>query len=179
MIEKEQLTQHEMSADEVVSFYQELEKLGINIWLDGGWGTDALAGEQTRIHGDLDIIIQKKDADKVRSILESRGYKIIPRDDLSELNFHLQDQNGHEIDFTVIEFDEEGNGIYGPRENNEMNPADSFKGVGRINGQEIRCVSLEYAIKFKLDHEIGKHDAEDVRILCEKFGLEVPSRYLE
>ncbi len=27
-----------------------LQKLGIQIWVDGGWGVDALLGEETRIH---------------------------------------------------------------------------------------------------------------------------------
>jgi lincosamide nucleotidyltransferase A/C/D/E len=43
-----------------------LEKLGIEIWVDGGWGVDALLGEQTRPHKDLDIAIQQKDVPQLR-----------------------------------------------------------------------------------------------------------------
>jgi hypothetical protein len=28
------------------------------IWLDGGWGVDALVGEQTREHEDLNLIVR-------------------------------------------------------------------------------------------------------------------------
>ena len=32
-----------------------LEADGIDVWLDGGWGVDALLGQQTREHDDLDL----------------------------------------------------------------------------------------------------------------------------
>lgn len=38
----------------VINLYQRLLDAGIPIWLDGGWGVDALLEEQTRIHDDLD-----------------------------------------------------------------------------------------------------------------------------
>ena len=49
--------------------YTRLENLGINIWIDGGWSVDALLGEQTRHHEDLDIVIQQKDVLKLRELL--------------------------------------------------------------------------------------------------------------
>jgi lincosamide nucleotidyltransferase A/C/D/E len=176
---KEMELKQQMTAEDVVGFYNELEKLGVQIWIDGGWGVDALLEESTRIHGDLDILVQKKDVAAVRSLLESRGYEVVPRDDLSDLNFHLRDNHGHEIDFTVIEFDEEGNGIYGPVENGEMNPADSFKGEGSINGQPVRCVSPQYAVQFRTGYELRDIDRQDVMALCDKFGLELPEEYKE
>ena len=35
------------TAADVVALYTELESLGIKIWIDGGWGVDALLGKQT------------------------------------------------------------------------------------------------------------------------------------
>ncbi len=176
---KETEVKQEMTAEDVAGFYNELEKLGVQVWIDGGWGVDALLGESTRVHSDLDIIVQKKDVGTIRSLLESRGYKVVPRDDLSDLNFHLRDDHGHEIDFTVIEFDDAGNGIYGPVENGEMNPADSFKGEGTINGQSVRCVSPAYAVQFRTGYELRDIDRQDVTALCDKFGLPLPEEYSE
>ena len=34
-----------MTAEDVVALYGLLEELGIEIWIDGGWGVDALLGE--------------------------------------------------------------------------------------------------------------------------------------
>lgn len=166
-----------MKAEDVVDIIKMFDKNGIDVWIDGGWGTDALIGEQTRVHEDLDIVVQEKDVPRIKELLKLKGYDILQRDDLAENYFHMADNSGHEVDITAIHFNENGDGIFGPEENNEMNPRDSFKGEGIIGGQKVKCVSLEYAVKFKLDHEIAKHDAEDVRALCEKFGLEVPEVY--
>ena len=62
-----------MIAADVISLYTELENLRITIWIDGGWGVDALLGEQTRLHQDLDITIQQKDVLKLRQLLQERG----------------------------------------------------------------------------------------------------------
>ena len=74
-------------------------------------------------------------------------------------------------------FDQEGNGVYGPIENGEMNPAESFLGNGDINGLKVHCVSPEYAIKFHLGYDIKQKDREDVSNLCNEFGIEIPSEY--
>jgi lincosamide nucleotidyltransferase A/C/D/E len=41
-----------VSAQDVISIYQRLMAAGIQVWLTGGWGIDALLGEQTRPHKD-------------------------------------------------------------------------------------------------------------------------------
>src|SRR3989344_3452048 len=103
-------------AEDVVSLYRLLESESIEVWLDGGWAVDALLGEQTRSHADVDIVIQQKDVSKLRELLESRGYKDVERDDTSSWNFVLVDDKGHEVDVHVIVFDENGNGLYEPLE---------------------------------------------------------------
>ena len=50
--------QKNFSAKDVVELYRYLAQNNIKIWLDGGWGVDALLGQQTRLHSDLDIIIE-------------------------------------------------------------------------------------------------------------------------
>ncbi len=71
----------EMSADAVVQLLQLFEQHGIEVVVDGGWGVDALLGEQTRFHADVDIALEHKDVPKLRALLEARGYKDVPRDD--------------------------------------------------------------------------------------------------
>lgn len=166
-----------MTAEDVVNFYSKLEEQGVETWIDGGWGIDALIGEQTRLHTDLDIVIQEKDTPKAKELLRSQGYEILKRDDSTYNYFHMADDQGHEIDVTAIHFDQKGDGIFGDSKNNEMNPRDSFKGEGKIGDHKVKCVSMEYAISFRMDHEIAEHDAEDIRSLCKKFDLEIPSIY--
>jgi hypothetical protein len=35
---------------------------GLVVWLDGGWGIDALLGRETRTHADLDLVIDRDQA---------------------------------------------------------------------------------------------------------------------
>jgi lincosamide nucleotidyltransferase A/C/D/E len=64
----------EMTGKDAIAFYADLEKIGIRIWINGGWGVDALIGKQTRPHSDLDIIIEKKDLNRMRLLMEKQGY---------------------------------------------------------------------------------------------------------
>ena len=123
-----------MTAGEVTRLYSELENLNMKIWVDGGWSVDALLGEQTRPHKDLDVAIQQKDVSRLRQLLEQKGYREIKLHDARPWNFVMGDDKGREIDIHVIVLDERGNGIYGPPENGEMYPAGSLTGTGSING---------------------------------------------
>lgn len=166
-----------MTGEEVSNLYNDLERLGITIWIDGGWGVDALLGKQTRPHRDLDIAIQEKDVPEFRELMESRGYKDIRLKDAKLWNFVLGDSIGHEVDAHVIELDEKGNGIYGPHQNGDMYPADALTGKGEINGQSVRCISPEWMVKFHSKYELKEKDFLDVSALCEKFGMKLPKEY--
>jgi lincosamide nucleotidyltransferase A/C/D/E len=44
-----------MSRNDVLEVLEHLAGHDIDVWVDGGWGIDALVGSQTRPHGDLDL----------------------------------------------------------------------------------------------------------------------------
>ena len=46
-----------MSAEDAVELLKLFERHHITVWVDGGWGVDALLGEQTRLHNDLDLAL--------------------------------------------------------------------------------------------------------------------------
>jgi hypothetical protein len=71
---------------------------GIDLWLDGGWGVDALLGEQTRLHDDLDIVLEHKHVPTLRHALAGLGFRDIRRDDTRPWNFVLGDGRGLEVD---------------------------------------------------------------------------------
>jgi lincosamide nucleotidyltransferase A/C/D/E len=93
----EQKGHAEMSGDVVVQLMQLFDQNGIDVVVDGGWGVEALLGEQTRSHKDLDIAVQHKDVPKLRELLEARGYKDVPRNDSWECNFVMGHDKGHEV----------------------------------------------------------------------------------
>ncbi len=41
-----------MQAHDVLEVINQLENVDVSVWLDGGWGVDALVGTQTREHSD-------------------------------------------------------------------------------------------------------------------------------
>src|ERR671924_119395 len=166
-----------MISRDVIVLYEDLENQGVEICIDGGWGVDALLGEQSRPHSDLDITIQQKDLPRFRELLRERGYKDIKVEIARDWNFVLGDEQGREIDVHVIALDDHGNGIYGPPENGEKYPAASLTGTGLIEGRRVRCISPEWMVKFHSGYTLKDKDFRDVSALCKKFGIELPAEY--
>ncbi len=159
-----------MESVDVINVYKLLQENGIEIWIDGGWGIDALFGEQTRPHTDLDIAVARKDVEKLRSVLID--YEDKPNEDSTEWNFVLEDKKTLEIDVHVFEFNEKGHSIYGIEY-----PKQSLTGIGIINGQTVNCIAPEYVVKFHGNYEPKDKDLQDIRALCEKFHLDPPENY--
>lgn len=99
-----------MTARSAADLCRRLEVLGMPIRLDGGWGADALLGEETRRLDDLDIAIEERHVAALHVLLAADGYKDVPRDDTSARNFVLRDTEGQLIDVHAIAFDPAGNG---------------------------------------------------------------------
>lgn len=159
-----------MKAEEVLKIYNLLKENDITSHVDGGWGIDALLGRQTRPHNDLDIAVARNDVEKLRNVL--KDYKEKKKDGSTEWNFILEDQESHEIDVHVFEFDDKGNNVYGIEY-----PKDSLTGVGTINGVTVNCIAAEYVIKFHENYEPKEKDLQDIKALCEKFDLKHPKNY--
>ena len=168
-----------MQQQEVIDFYCTMEDCGVQVWIDGGWGVDALLGKQTRPHKDLDIAIRQEHVPKLREILATIGYREVRVEDARPHNFVMGDDRGREIDVHVIVLDDKGNGIYGPAENGEMYPADSLTGTGTIGGHQVRCISPEWMIRFHSGYQLTEKDYRDVSALCEQFGFDLPQEFLK
>ena len=161
-----------MELEEVLALYALLAERGIEIWLDGGWGIDALIGEQTRAHNDLDIAVRHADVPKLREVLRSRGYAPIDRPDTTPWMFVLGDEVGHEVDVHSFTFDERGEHIYGI-----AYPAESLTGSGSLAGQPVRCIAAEWAVRFHTSYEPRPADRHDLALLHERLGIAVPDEY--
>jgi len=145
-----------MPAESVVALLIRFEAEKISTWIDGGWAVDALLGEETRPHGDLDIVVQKHDLEHTCHLLQNMGYKDKVDEETKPWNVVMTDEAGHEIDFHVIEFDEKGNGVYGPPELGLSYPSDSLAGHGFISGCPVSCMSPEWLVRFHTGYEINE-----------------------
>ena len=169
-----------MEAHDVVELYDLLETNGIQVWLDGGWGVDALLEKQTRPHGDVDIIVQNKDVSKMVDLLSSQGfsYKVNEK----WWNFVMADIIGREVDVHTVTFSENGDGAYGPQDNaktiSEPYPAASFQGTGVVGGREVKCLTADYQVISHTGYELDEDDFKDVYALHECFGVPLPEEYI-
>jgi len=164
----------EMTAHDVIQIIQLFNRNHIDVYIDGGWGVDALLGEQTRTHADLDIAVQHKEVARIRALLEARGYQDVPRDDTRDCNFVLGNDQGHQIDIHSYTFDAAGNHVYGV-----AYPFDSLTGAGSVNGYPVKCISPEWMVKFHTGYKLDENDYHDVKALCRRFGIKIPSEYEE
>lgn len=160
-----------MPAGKVVQLYQLLEQEGVPVWVDGGWGVDALLEKQTREHADLDVAINHEHEAKMKEVLGGLGYKVVQTNDKTEWNYVMGDGQ-HEIDIHVFDFDESGRNTYGTKY-----PKESLSGTGKINGVAVRCLNPEWAIQFKSHPNQDEVDRFDQQNLCEKYGLPAPPLY--
>jgi lincosamide nucleotidyltransferase A/C/D/E len=166
-----------MDKQSVEDLVQEFNRRDIKLWIDGGWGVDALLEKQTRPHGDLDIAIREKDITTAVSLLEEKGYSRVKRGDETDWNFIMGDKEARFVDFHVINLDQEGNGIYGPAENGNFYHKDALSGKGRIGNLEVKCISPKWMVKFHMGYKLRESDYQDVKALCEKFEIELPEEY--
>lgn len=165
------------SSKDVVELYSALNQLQIYIWIDGGWGVDALLSEQTRAHKDLDIVIQEKNLERFCALLTMRGYTEVLQDDSCAWNFVLGDDQGHKVDIHVINFDAQGNGMYGPAERGIFYPAEALLGTGQIDGITVCCLTAQYQVQSHSGYELKEKDFKDVFALCSKFNIPLPEEY--
>jgi hypothetical protein len=55
----------EMTQDDVVEILGLLVPQVIDVWVDGGWGVDALLGYQSRTHNDIDLVVSHSDVERL------------------------------------------------------------------------------------------------------------------
>jgi lincosamide nucleotidyltransferase A/C/D/E len=165
----------EMTAAALVELMQLFETEAIDVWLEGGWGVDALLGRQTRPHKDLDVILQVADLPRLRAILGRRGFGV--RAGGTPSNFVLADHAGREVDVHAVEFDRDGNGIYRMADGRDwIFPARGFAGRGNVDDLRVRCLTPEVQV---LCHgpwyAPTENDLQDMERLHERFGVDLPS----
>lgn len=162
-----------MGEREAAALLEEAARRGIDVWLDGGWGVDALVGEQTRPHDDLDVFVQRADEGAFIALLEGGGFSEASRAFATEDHTIWEASDGRVVDLHVFEFADDGSLLF----LGERYPATAFSGRGAVGGVEVRCIPPAEQVAFHCGYDFDDDDARDVRLLCERFGVPVPEEY--
>jgi lincosamide nucleotidyltransferase A/C/D/E len=165
-----------LDAGDVLAILDRLEGAGVAVWLDGGWGVDALMGRQSRPHGDLDLVVARDDCAAARAALAAAGF----RHDLDAepglpARLVLADADGRSADLHPVVFDRAGNGWQElDGDGWGVYPAAGLAGTGVVGGRRVRCLTSELQVRHHLGYPLGDSDRHDLRLLAERFGVAVP-----
>lgn len=127
-----------MGEDRVLQALEALEREGVTPCCMGGWGVDALVGEQTRKHRDLDLIVEPQHRDAALHALAGLGYKTwyeqgseVPSADPLENRIVVRDAAMRVVDVHPVDAEAAGLAIVS----------------GSIGGRPVKCLSAEQQVR--------------------------------
>jgi len=165
-----------MTDSDVLDVIGWLETAGIDVCIDGGWGIDALIGEQTRPHDDLDIVIDRERNDDAIAVLACHGFRV--HHDGRPVSFIVRDDHDRRVDFHPIRIDADGAGWQALPDGSEFRyTPEGLTGQGTIAGQPVRCITAELQVDSHLGYEPDADDFHDMHLLRDRLGITLPSPY--
>jgi lincosamide nucleotidyltransferase A/C/D/E len=172
------MTSHLMSAGSAAAILAALDARDAEVWVGGGWGVDALLGEQTREHSDLDLWL---DAHTIGALFvtlsELRIDRIFPWPGDRPWNFVLHDGGDLRIDLHCFESASADTVHYGPFSESQTFPRTALSGQGLIGGMTVRCERPDWAVRWHCGYPPRPIDHHDVPLLCERFDLDLPESF--
>lgn len=162
-----------MGASDVIEVLDILEATGVEVWLNGGWGVDALLGEQTRTHDDMDVFMSSSDVGAVQDALRPLGFVLVV-DELPQ-GFVLRDAADRRVDFHPLAMQPDGRGVQHMLTGETWTLyAAGFLGRGQVGDRTVRCLTPDEAVREHLGYEQSELDHADMRLLGERFGIPLP-----
>jgi lincosamide nucleotidyltransferase A/C/D/E len=164
-----------VTAETVVEILDSLERAGVDAWVDGGWGVDALLGRETRPHDDLDLVVALAHVERIRAALGARSFALA--EDQLPIRFVLAHPELGRVDFHSVSFDAEGGGLQPqPGGGTFRYPPEGFV-TGTIAGRPVRCISADVQVLCHLGYEPREKDVHDVLALHRALGTRLPRSY--
>jgi lincosamide nucleotidyltransferase A/C/D/E len=159
-----------MTSEDVLSVVALLQKARVEVWIGGGWGIDALIGEQTREHRDLDLMHRQDQEAALMATLAGTGF--VESLDWRPVRFVVTDPDGREIDLHPLVFVEDGSAVQASPEPERpfIYPSSCFA-TGVISGTTVPCLSAEQQVYFHQGYEPSDRDRHDMDQLRRVFGI--------
>lgn len=137
-----------MTADDVLTVLALLHEVRAEVWIGGGWGIDALIGEQTRTHRDLDLMHRREQEDAVLAALNgAAGF--------------VETLDWRPVRAQQASLEPSRPFIY---------PSSCFV-TGTIGGTTVPCLSAEQQVYFHQGYEPTDRDRHDMAQLRRVFGI--------
>jgi lincosamide nucleotidyltransferase A/C/D/E len=159
-----------MDAATVLRVLALLRTAGVEVWIGGGWGIDALVAQHTRPHRDLDLLHNAQHEDLLVSVLGANGYSTTL--DARPVRFVMTSAAGTELDLHPLVFAPDGSATQAADNVGAIftYPADCFI-TGRIEHTVVPCLSAAQQIYFHRGYEPTARDLHDMALLRATFGL--------
>ena len=134
------------------------ESLGITVFLDGGWGVDALLGRQTREHQDIDLFVEETQAARFIRALHQQGFKERTEAYSTPQHIVFADADGRTVDLHLFTYTSDGEIVF----EGETYPADTFSGEGCIGEKKVSCIPPQAQVAFHTGYVFDENDVKDV-----------------
>ncbi len=143
-----------MPEDAVLAIVAALRDADVRSWISGGWGVDALAGEHTRIHRDLDLVVEDRGMDRAVEALGALGYFEWYRSEsevpmFSRVVLHDHELAGRTIDLHPL----------------TLSGTHMEFTTGKIAGREVPCLSADLQVRTHSSYRKRWRDRADLAVL--------------
>lgn len=155
-----------MTAADVLRVLDAIDAVEVRVWVEGGWGVDALVRRQTRDHDDLDLAVDtaRDGLERALQALASLGYAR-GVDDLP-IRLVVDAADARSADLHPIRFQPDGSALQAGHDRDYLYPADCFT-LGRIGDRDVQCLSAAIQREFHAGYASRPVDLHDLALLAD------------
>ena len=164
------MAEKELTAAQAIQTAAALDAAEVRCWVMGGWGIDALLGEQTRAHHDLDLLVSVSDLPPLEAWLREEGFcRAYEWQENAHARLHgeswdtafvEQHADGRELDIHAVRI-EEGSILLATTDPWEL-PSRPLDGVGEICGRAVACVTAEAQRAMHRGYDLPEKHRDDL-----------------
>jgi lincosamide nucleotidyltransferase A/C/D/E len=158
------LSDEPTTAADVLAILDALDAAGVDWWIGGGWGIDALVGEETRPHSDLDLCIRAEQEALANEALEGCGLRL--EVDERPTRFLMAAAGHGAVDVHPLHIAADGTARLQGLDGIEFVFAvGSLDGAGTIGGRSVHCFTSERQRVAHSGYEPRERDLSDLALL--------------